>query len=211
MRWRRLALTRRWWRQKGDSVEVWQEAQKDPGSITFFAQVPEGDATAPAREAMLAVFERLKTEPITEAEVARVRAKAAKYFDSVISDPQKLGVAMSEAVALGDWRLFFIQRDRYRTVTAADVQRVALDYLKRANLTIGEFIPEAKPDRARFPRRSTSRPSSGTTRAIGSGHRRTFDTSRPISRRARSASRCPNGMKLALRRRRRAARRSVSR
>ena len=137
--------------KKAASVEVWQEAQKDPGSITFFAQIPEGEAIAPAREAMFATFENLKKEPITEAEVARVRAKAAKYFDNVISDPQKLGVAISEAVALGDWRLFFIQRDRYRNVTAADAQRVALDYLKRANVTVGEFIPDAKPDRAPVP------------------------------------------------------------
>jgi len=100
---------------------------------------------------MLATFENLGKEPITEAEVARVRAKAAKYFDEVLADPQKLGVAISEAVALGDWRLFFIQRDRYRKVTAADVQRVALDYLKRSNLTVGEFVPVAKPDRAPVP------------------------------------------------------------
>ena len=137
--------------KKAASVEVWQEAQKDPGTITFFAQIPEGDPIAPAREAMFATFENLKKEPITEAEVARVRAKAAKYFDEVINDPQKLGVAISESIGLGDWRLFFIQRDRYRTVTPADVQRVALDYLKRANVTVGEFVPDAKPDRAPVP------------------------------------------------------------
>ncbi len=137
--------------RKASRVDVWQEAQKDPGSITFFAQIPAAEPIEPARAAMLATFENLKAEPITDAEVARVRAKAAKYFDDVISDPQKLGVALSEAIALGDWRMFFLQRDRYRAVTAADVQRVGLDYLKRANLTIGEFIPDAKPDRAPVP------------------------------------------------------------
>ena len=100
---------------------------------------------------MFATIENLKKEPITEAEVARIRAKAAKYFDDILSNPQKFGVAISESVALGDWRLFFLQRDRYRSVTAADVQRVALDYLKRSNVTVGEFIPDAKPDRAPVP------------------------------------------------------------
>ena len=80
-----------------------------------------------------------------------MRAKAAKYFDDVLANPQAFGVAISESIALGDWRLFFLQRDRYRTVTPADVQRVALDYLKRSNLTIGEFLPDAKPDRAPVP------------------------------------------------------------
>ena len=48
----------------------------------------------------------------------------------------------------GDWRLFFIHRDRWRTLTPADVTRVAADYLKPSNLTVGMFLPEAKPDRA---------------------------------------------------------------
>jgi zinc protease len=100
---------------------------------------------------MFATFANVAKEPITEAEVARVRAKAAKYFDDVIASPQQFGVAISESIALGDWRLFFIQRDAYRTVSPADVQRVALDYLKRSNVTVGEFIPDAKPDRAPLP------------------------------------------------------------
>ncbi len=42
-------------------------------------------------------------------------------------------------------------RDRYRTVKPEDVQRVALAYLKRSNVTIGEFLPDPKPDRAPVP------------------------------------------------------------
>ena len=65
--------------------------------------------------------------------------------------PQRLGVALSESIALGDWRLFFLTRDRWRTLTAADVQRVAAAYLKPSNRTVGMFVPEAKPDRAPRP------------------------------------------------------------
>ena len=137
--------------KKATAVSVWAEAQTDPGTTTFFAQIPDGDSIEPAREAMLATFANIAKEPITEAEVARVRAKAAKYYDDVMSNPQQFGVGISEAIALGDWRLFFLQRDRYRTVKAEDVQRVALQYLKRSNLTVGEFIPDAKPDRAPAP------------------------------------------------------------
>jgi zinc protease len=97
--------------KKASGVDVWQQPLKDPGTMAFFAELPEGDAIAPAREAMLATFESIAKEPITEAEVARIQAKAAKYFDDVISDPQKLGIALSESVALA--------------------------YLKRSNLTAG--------------------------------------------------------------------------
>jgi zinc protease len=137
--------------KKASDVGVEQQAMVDPGYMMFYAQIPDGDDIAPARAAMFAVFENLAKEPITEAEVARVRTKAAKYYDDVMSDPQKFGVAISESIALGDWRLFFLQRDRYRAVTAADVQRVAQAYLKRSNVTVGEFIPDAKPDRAPTP------------------------------------------------------------
>ena len=121
---------------------------------------------------MLATIATSRKEPITEAEVARVRAKAAKYFDDVISDPQRLGVAISESIALGDWRLFFIQRDRYRDLTAADVQRVALDYLKRSNLTVGEFIPDAQARSGRRPRARRRRGTGQRLQGRSRGERR---------------------------------------
>ena len=139
--------------KKASSVQAWNEAQVDPGTLTFFAQIPDGQSVEAAREAMLATIANVAKEPITEAEVARVRARAAKYFDETMANPEKFGVSISESVALGDWRLFFIQRDAYRKVTPADVQRVALDYLKRSNMTVGEFLPDAKPDRAPVPAR----------------------------------------------------------
>ncbi len=137
--------------KKATSVQAWTGASVDPGTLTFFAEVPDSQPIEPAREGMLATIADIAKEPITEAEVARVRTKAAKYFDDVLANPQQFGVAISESIALGDWRLFFLTRDRYRSIKAADVQRVALDYLKRSNVTIGEFIPDAKPDRAPEP------------------------------------------------------------
>jgi zinc protease len=136
---------------KASAVEAYGGAQHDPGTLTFFAQIPEGDEIAPARDAMFATFEDLKKNPITEAEVERMRIRAAKDFDEMMSNPQHFAVAISSAIALGDWRLFFLQRDRYKNVTAVDVQRVALAYLKRSNVTVGEFVPDAAPDRAPVP------------------------------------------------------------
>ncbi len=134
--------------KKATSVQSWIQPQADPGTITFFAQVPEADPLEPVRDTLFTVLGDVAKNPITEAEVARVRAKAAKYFEETINNPEAFGVAISESIALGDWRLFFLQRDAYRTVKPADVQRVALDYLKRTNVTIGEFVPDARPDRA---------------------------------------------------------------
>jgi len=137
--------------KKASAVDGWSFLLVDPGNIIFWAQVPVGDPLDAARDALLATVENLGAHPITEAEVDRVRAKALRSFDETFNDPQKLGIAISESIALGDWRLFFLRRDQWRKLTAADVQRVALQYLKPANRTLGQFIPDAKPDRAPAP------------------------------------------------------------
>ena len=137
--------------KKATAVEAWTLALHDPGTIIFWAQVPVEDAIEPARDAMLATLADVAKQPITADEVERVRAKALKAFDETVNDPEKLAVALSEAIATGDWRLIFLGRDLWRKVTPADVQRVALAYLKPANRTVGVFLPDPTPDRAPEP------------------------------------------------------------
>ena len=134
--------------RKASSVQNWSFATHDPGPSIFFAQVPLGESLEPAAQAMLATLYGVREQPITQDELDRVRAKFIKGFDQTINDPQAFGVQLSEWIALGDWRLFFLHRDRWRNLTAADVQRVAGEWLKPANLTLGKFLPDSKPDRA---------------------------------------------------------------
>ena len=47
--------------------------------------------------------------------------------------------------------MFFIFRDRIRTVSPDDVKRVAGTYLKQSNRTLGIFVPTEKPDSAEIP------------------------------------------------------------
>src|SRR5690625_6921570 len=44
-----------------------------------------------------------------------------------------------------------LNRDRLKNVTPHDVIRVANTYLKRDNRTLGQFIPDDKPERAGIP------------------------------------------------------------
>ena len=134
--------------KKASSVENWMFQTHDAGFVIFWAQVPTGESIDPARDTMLATLYDVVAHPITDAELDRVRTKAQKDFDDTINDPEQMAVALADAIAEGDWRLFFIRRDRWRTMTPADVTRVAGEWLKPSNLTLGMFLPEAKADRA---------------------------------------------------------------
>jgi len=137
--------------KKAAAVDDFVYTGYDPGFAMFLAQVPENEPLDAARTTMLQVIEEVSKQPFSQAEIDRVRAKALKAIDETINDPQRLGIALSGSIASGDWRLFFLQRDRWRALTPADVDRVAGAYFKPANRTVGEFIPDARPDRAPAP------------------------------------------------------------
>ncbi len=134
--------------RKASGVGGWTPELFDPGFMMFNVQVPLGESLDTARDAAIATLEGVAKAPIVSIEVDRARARALKDVDEALADPTRFGIRLSESIAAGDWRLFFLQRDRMRKVTADDVQRVAVAYLKPANRTVAQFIPEAKPDRA---------------------------------------------------------------
>ena len=123
----------------------------EPGIIYFGAILNKTDSLADARSALLATIDGVIKEPPSKEEVDRARTRLLKDIDLSMRDSGQIGLFISEYVAIGDWRTMFLERDGIKKVSAADVQRVAAAYLKTANRTVGEFIPEAKPDRVEMP------------------------------------------------------------
>src|SRR5439155_15281768 len=68
-----------------------------------------------------------------------------------INNSDQVGLTLNEFIGAGDWRLFFLHRDRVRKTTPEEVAQVAARYFKPANRTLGLFIPTPKPDRAEIP------------------------------------------------------------
>ncbi|AOB32356.1 zinc protease [Bordetella sp. H567] len=122
--------------------------QRDPGVVLFGAQLEPGMSQDASLKALTGALESVAHTPFTQEELDRARSKWLRDWEQTYSDPQKIGVALSEAIASGDWRLFFLQRDRVREAKLADVQRVAAEYLVPSNRTAGRYIPTAKPVRA---------------------------------------------------------------
>jgi len=134
---------------------AWQmssfDAMKDPGVILFAAGTSKDRPIEPVRTALLAETEGLGARPVTEEELERARVRMRNAYEKILNDPARYGVALSEAIAKGDWRLLFIGRDRVETTTLEDVQRVADNYLRPTNRTVGEFLPGDKPQLASIP------------------------------------------------------------
>jgi len=131
----------------------WEAALHDPGYASFGATLPKDAPSQPVREALLATVEALGSSEVQAEEVDRAKTNLLNSIEKTLTETPSLVRWLSEYSAMGDWRLLFIYRDRLKTVTPADVQRVARQYLKPANRVLGEFVPTTQPDRAEIPPR----------------------------------------------------------
>lgn len=136
-------------------ADVWGFAWDlaEPGVAMFGAQLAPGQDGERASRELVATIESFAAEPVTAEELARAKAKWLKAWNLQFSDAQRVGVALSDAVAQGDWRLFFLQRDRVRALSVDDVQRMAEQRLLPSNRTLGRYLPTDHPVRAPAPER----------------------------------------------------------
>jgi zinc protease len=137
--------------KKAVSARMSSEMLHDPGCVLVTVQLSKDQSLAEAREIMIKTVEGLVQEPPTKEEVERVKTQLARAAEMRLADSQSLALNLSEWIAMGDWRLLFLSRDRIRDVTPEDVVRVAKTYFMESNRTVGEFIPTPKPERAEIP------------------------------------------------------------
>lgn len=135
--------------KKAISVSAENNTLHDPGYFLISAEVRKDGSLDDVRKTILSVLDGIEKEPPSKEEVDRVRTAEKKAFELTFNNSQRVSGVLSEWSSIGDWRLMFVDRDRVDKVTPADVTRVAKDYLKASNRTVGEFIPaETTPERA---------------------------------------------------------------
>ena len=123
-------------------------ATADPGAALFGAQFAAGQDSARGAQELIQVIEGVANEPITEEEFKRAQTKWLKNWDQQYSNPETIGLVLSETVAQGDWRLLFLTRDRVQALTRDDVQRAAQARFVASNRTLSSYVPTEKPVRA---------------------------------------------------------------
>lgn len=115
------------------------------------AVVKKGEAIEPIQAEMTRVVEEFYKNPPSAEEMERARKNFANSAERSLNNHESIGVDLSEFIALGDWRLFFLGRDRAEKITVDEVRAAASKYYKRDNRTVGYFMPEDAPQRAELP------------------------------------------------------------
>jgi zinc protease len=185
--------------KKASSVFDFSPPVKEPGLLLFGAEVRQDQSLDEARDILLKTVEDAASHPPTKEEVERARTQLLKQIDLALNDASQIGLRLSNWIAKGDWRLFFLYRDRLKAYPVEGVAKVAAAYLKPSNRTLGVFIPTAKPDRAEVPPPpDVAAMVKGYTGAAAVQAGEAFDPS-PANVEARTKrSTLPSGMKIAL-------------
>ncbi|MBP6235025.1 MAG: insulinase family protein [Saprospiraceae bacterium] len=132
---------------------IWSFAPslKESGFIYINATLRKEDNLEEAKAIMLATLDSLKINQPTKEELERAKGRILKQWELGFNSSDRVGMNISEYIAQGDWRLYFLYRDAVEKVTLEDVVNAASAYFKPSNRTIGIFIPEEKPDRVEVP------------------------------------------------------------
>ncbi|MGH9871320.1 MAG: M16 family metallopeptidase [Pyrinomonadaceae bacterium] len=137
--------------KKASSIFGFDFQWHDPTLAILGAEVRQGDSIEAARDTLIATIEGITATPPTKDEVERARTQILKNIELALNNSDQIGVTLSEFIGAGDWRLYFLHRDRLRKITPEEVTEAAARYFKPSNRTLGLFIPTAKPDRAEIP------------------------------------------------------------
>ena len=114
----------------------------DPGWIMFYLTTREGVPHDKIERAFTDAIERVRAEPVSDFELQKainqVRAELTFAYGSVSGLARAIG---SMELTVGHQELG-TYLDKIRQVTAADVERVAKEYLTPDNRTVGWLVPQ---------------------------------------------------------------------
>ncbi|MCP4505885.1 MAG: insulinase family protein, partial [Fuerstiella sp.] len=104
-------------KRQAASVFGFTFALHDPGIVLFGGEAAQGIDGADLLQGMIDVVEGGGQKDITEQEVERAKQELLKQRELKVASSRGIAVELSEWAAQGDWRLFFLYRDRLENVT----------------------------------------------------------------------------------------------
>ena len=115
----------------------------DPSLLQVYAFVAPGVTHDQVEKTLLDEIQRVRKDGVTDAEVATARGKYNAATAYARDGSFAIASNLNEAIAAGDWTLYYTVDDATQKVTAADIKRVAQKYLDLSQSTTGWFVPVA--------------------------------------------------------------------
>ncbi|WP_145216391.1 M16 family metallopeptidase [Gimesia alba] len=137
--------------KKASSVSGSIFALHDPGVLRLMVEIVKGNDPQVILGILFDTLQEVREKGISPENVARAKEKLLKQYEQAENNSSRLAVELSEWVAMGDWRLRFLYRDALEKVTPEDVKRVADEYLRANNRTVGIFEPVKESQKVAIP------------------------------------------------------------
>jgi zinc protease len=117
------------------------DLHRDLSLHTVYASLAPGASHEQVEGALLEEIARVQKEGVTPAEIARVKQQFIAADAYKRDGTAAVASELNEWIAVGDWTLYVTFPQKVAGVTAADVQRVANQYLIEDLSTTGWFVP----------------------------------------------------------------------
>jgi zinc protease len=124
------------------SVSGYSMPLYDPGFTYYSMNVPVSNTVDNAKTALFKVMDQLPNYPFTQDQLDKAKLSLKSQIDRAASNTINFGIFLTEIIASGDYRMFFLYRDHIDKLKLSDIQRVAKHYYHSSNRTWGQFIPE---------------------------------------------------------------------
>jgi len=112
---------------------------KYPGLFLFIGVPAKGHTNAEVEDAIWEEIDKLKSEPVTEQELAKLKTRAkADFIRGLDSNTGMANQLAFYHTMTGDWRNMFTEVEKIEAVTAEDIRRVANEVFTRTNVSVGQ-------------------------------------------------------------------------
>jgi zinc protease len=117
------------------------DLHRDLSLHTLFASLAPGATHEQVESALLEEITKVQNDGVTPAEIARVKQQFVAAEAYKRDGTAAVASELNEWIAVGDWTLYVTFPQKVAQATAADVRRVAKQYLNEDQSTTGWFVP----------------------------------------------------------------------
>jgi predicted Zn-dependent peptidase len=130
-------------RQVANDSSASIDARRHAGIFMVETTVKDGKEPGEAEAALYEEIERLREEEVPAEELQKVKNAFKANSYRRLSSPFAIFIQLVRFDGLGDWRYLNAAPELADAVTAADLRRVAREYLTKENRTVGTFTRKA--------------------------------------------------------------------